>query len=55
VLSDLQGRKISTIAEGNFEAGDHSLQLNGSDFRKGIYYVQLLTEHAIKTKKLVIQ
>jgi uncharacterized delta-60 repeat protein len=38
-IFDLQGRKMKTITEGIYEAGNHSLDFYGNDFTPGVYLV----------------
>jgi hypothetical protein len=60
-LFDLQGKKIKTIAEGNFSDGNHQLILECNDMESGIYLLQFVTglssisskNHSNKTIKLV--
>jgi ELWxxDGT repeat protein len=53
ILSDVQGRSIRSIAEGNFVAGSYSLDLN--DLPAGIYFVECRTNSIVQSKKLVVQ
>ena len=55
VLFDLQGRKIKSIAEENFEAGNHQLNCSVTELPKGIYFLQLKTNEVTATQKLIIQ
>jgi uncharacterized delta-60 repeat protein len=54
-LCDLQGRKIQTIAEGDFEAGDHSLDVSSGGLSKGMYLLRLRTSYSIADRKFIIQ
>ncbi len=53
-LYDITGRKLSTMAEGIYPAGGHSLNLNLKDHASGIYYLQLDTDDAHITRKMVM-
>jgi photosystem II stability/assembly factor-like uncharacterized protein len=53
-LYDITGRKLTTIAEGTYPAGSHSLSLNMKDYASGIYYLRLDTEGAHITRKMVM-
>jgi hypothetical protein len=54
-LLDVTGKKIKTIADGNFSEGNHHLNFSADDLPKGIYLVQLKTDLEIHTHKLIIQ
>jgi hypothetical protein len=54
-LFDLQGRKIKTITERNFEAGDHQLPLQKENLDAGIYLLQLKSKNGLVTQKLIVQ
>lgn len=54
-LLDLQGKRIKTIAAGNFEKGNHSANVSANDLRKGLYLVQLKCTTGVQSCKLVIQ
>ena len=54
-LFDLRGRKIKTIAEGNFEGGSHELILKKENIPEGVYLLQLQSGAGIHTQKLIIQ
>jgi uncharacterized delta-60 repeat protein len=61
-LFDLQGRKIKTITEGNFEAGSHQLNFSPEDLPQGIYLLQLSTwipseksYSTLQSLKLIVQ
>ncbi|HUM45691.1 MAG TPA: YCF48-related protein [Chitinophagales bacterium] len=54
-LFDLQGKKIKTIVEGNFDEGNHQLQFERENLPPGVYMLQLRTNSFLHTKKLVIQ
>ena len=52
---DPSGRKIKTIANGNFLAGDHHMSFSAKDLPSGIYLLQIRTCSAIHSQKLIIQ
>jgi hypothetical protein len=54
-LFDLQGRKIQTIAEGNYRSGNHQLEFEIENLPPGIYLLQLQTDSGIESQKLIIQ
>lgn len=53
-LLDMQGRKIKTIAEGNFEAGNHQLNFSAANLTAGVYLLQLCCTSHIESQKLII-
>jgi hypothetical protein len=54
-LLDLSGRKIKTIAEGNYEAGNHQFLLQKKNLPAGIYYIQGITNSGFQTLKVILQ
>lgn len=54
-LLDAGGRKIKTVAQGNFEAGNHQLQFEKENLSPGLYLLQLKSDAGIQIQKLVIQ
>lgn len=55
---DASGRLVRTLADGEFAAGEHALEWNGTDAHgtampAGVYFYQLLTPGVSDTKKLV--
>ena len=55
ILTDVQGRNIRSIAEGNFAAGRYSLDFPVNDMPAGIYFVECRTNSIVQSKKLVVQ
>jgi hypothetical protein len=53
-LYDITGRKVTTIAEGTYPAGSHSLSLNMKDYASGIYYLRLDMEDSHISRKMVM-
>ncbi len=53
-LNDVSGRKVRTIAEGNFEAGDHQFSFERENLNAGVYLLQMRSESGIVTQKLII-
>lgn len=55
---DLLGREVATLANRSFEAGLHSVSLNGSDLSSGVYFYTLKAENGEQsfssTRKLVL-
>jgi predicted outer membrane repeat protein len=54
VLYDLTGRKIMTLAEGNKDAGYHTISLDGKNLSSGVYFYRLLYGTGVITKQLMI-
>jgi PKD repeat protein len=54
-LFDLQGRKIKTIAEKNFEKGHHQLNFSAGGLSKGMFFLRMQTEKGISTQTIVIE
>jgi PKD repeat protein len=55
-LIDQLGRKISTIASGNFNAGEHEFELNAtSSMASGIYFIVLTTNSSREVKSIVLK
>ena len=40
-LFDVTGRRLATIAEGRFDAGEHEVRWDGSGFASGVYLYRL--------------
>jgi hypothetical protein len=56
---DIAGRRVRTLAEGTFDAGEHSATWDGCDFTgeavpAGIYFYRLEGEGIDETRKLVV-
>lgn len=55
-LMDQLGRKISTIASGNFNAGEHQFELNStSAMTSGVYFIVLTTNSNREVKSIVLK
>ncbi len=58
-IHDVSGRRITTLAQGRFTAGDHALEWNGIDDHgrpvpSGAYLYRLTTSGVTQTRKLVL-
>ncbi len=56
---DVRGRKVTTLATGQYEAGEHRLAWDGSNSARralpaGVYFVQLKTATGIQHHKMVL-
>ncbi|HYV92676.1 MAG TPA: T9SS type A sorting domain-containing protein [Chitinophagales bacterium] len=52
---DVSGKEIVTMLDDDVEQGEHSLQLNTSDFAKGVYVVKMICASGIENQKLIAQ
>jgi hypothetical protein len=55
VLYNLLGKEIASLANGNFEAGYHSVIWDTRDFPSGIYVYRLIAGDYKETKKLILR
>jgi len=53
-LFDLYGRKIASLAEGNYSAGTHFIPLETSGYKPGTYFYRLANGSVSRTKALLI-
>ncbi len=51
---DILGRAISTLVDGEFEAGHHEVNFDASNLPSGVYFYQLSTPNYNSTKKLLL-
>ena len=54
IIVDLTGRKVATIADGEYSAGTHSLDWKANNNSSGIYFVIAKTEDKSCTRKLLL-
>lgn len=50
----LLGKKIETLAKGNFNLGNYSFEFNGKNLASGIYFYRLTTKNFTETKKMLL-
>ena len=50
----MQGRQVSTLIDGNMEAGYHSVVWNADAQASGVYFVKMMTSEFTKTQKLML-
>lgn len=50
---DILGRRISVMAEGNFQSGIYSVKWDGGEFPSGIYFLQMNAQSKISNKKFI--
>ncbi len=53
-ICDIAGRKISTLQQGEMQAGMHSLAINRNGLQAGIYLIQVTTKSGTFVHKLVV-
>ncbi len=53
-LFDLSGKQVALLANGNYSAGNHSINLSAHGLKKGFYICVINTENAFYSKKLII-
>ncbi|MFA5803402.1 MAG: T9SS type A sorting domain-containing protein [Melioribacteraceae bacterium] len=51
---DILGRAISTLVDGEFEAGYHEVNFDASKFSSGIYFYRLQAGNFIDMKKMIL-
>ena len=51
---DIKGKKIHSYAEMKKTKGNHSLQINGSQWVSGIYFVEMIADDYRSIKKLML-
>jgi len=53
-IYNLQGREVSTLINGNMDAGYHSVIWNADAHASGIYFVKMVAGDYISTQKLML-
>ena len=48
------GQEVTKVTDRNFEAGNHSVQFNGSNFASGIYFYRIQAGSFAQTKKMIL-
>ncbi len=51
---DILGREVKSLIEGNFQAGNHSVNFDGSGLSSGIYYYKMTAGNFTQTRKLIL-
>ena len=51
---DMLGQQVSLIANGKYDAGNHSIEYNASNLPSGIYFYTLRTDNFTETKKMML-
>lgn len=52
---DISGKEILILVNDEVQAGIRSLQINTSDFAKGVYILKMISDSEIETRKLVVR
>ena len=53
-VTDLLGRELATVVDGELEAGTHTAIFDGNRFSSGMYFYRLQSGSFVQTKKLVL-
>ena len=54
-LTDVLGKDVTTIYEGNFLSGLNQFFIHANDYAKGMYFIVLDSEQSQIRKRLIIQ
>ena len=50
----MQGREVSTLINGNMDAGYHSVTWNANNHSSGVYFVKMIAGEFVNTQKLML-
>ena len=53
-IYNLQGREVSSLIDGNMEAGYHSVVWNANSAASGVYFVKMIAGDFVSTQKLML-
>jgi hypothetical protein len=53
-IYNIIGQKISTLAEGNLEAGTHTFRWDGSEYPSGVYFYSLKNGTNVDIRKMIL-
>jgi hypothetical protein len=53
-IYNLQGREVSTLINGNMDAGYHSVIWNADSYSSGVYFVKMVAGEFVNTQKLML-
>jgi hypothetical protein len=51
---DITGKKVVTLADGNFNAGNHTVVFNATSLASGLYFYALVTPEKVLHKKMLL-
>ncbi len=54
IIYDILEKKIIDLVNGYKEAGDHSIEFDGSNLNSGVYFYVMYTDDFVQTKRLVL-
>jgi hypothetical protein len=55
IITDILGREVITLVNGNLQSGEHKAEFNGSNLSSGIYYYTMYLDGAMfGTKKMIL-
>ncbi|MCC6477411.1 T9SS type A sorting domain-containing protein, partial [bacterium] len=54
IVYDVLGRETARIADGVFQAGEHSLSVNANAWASGVYFLRLETAEQVKVMKMLL-
>jgi Secretion system C-terminal sorting domain/Carboxypeptidase regulatory-like domain len=53
-ITNVLGQQVAILHQGFLPAGDYSFRFNGSNFASGVYFVSLISNDVMQTKKMVL-
>jgi hypothetical protein len=51
---NLVGQEVTTLVNGDVNAGEHTITLNAKGLPSGIYFYQLASKNSVETKKMIL-
>ena len=54
IIYDILGKKVIDLVNGYKEAGDHSIEFDGSNLNSGVYFYVMYADNFVQTKRLVL-
>ncbi|MCE3226961.1 MAG: hypothetical protein K0S32_1512 [Bacteroidetes bacterium] len=55
VISDITGKPVSTVFNGNLQPGSHTIRFNSGELAAGIYFASIKTPGGSVSRKLIVQ
>jgi len=53
-IYNMQGREVSTLIDGNMDAGYHSIVWDANSYSSGVYFVKMVAGEFVNTQKLML-
>ncbi len=53
-IYNMQGREVSTLIDGNMDAGYHSIVWDANSYASGMYFVKMIAGEFVNTQKLML-